>query len=34
LIAVPMALSALLLLRGGIETRGVRLEDIQASLAR
>lgn len=34
LIAVPMALSMGLLLRHGIETRGVRLEDIQASLAR
>lgn len=33
LIAVPMALSALMLLRSGIETRGHRLEDIQASLA-
>jgi putative MFS transporter len=34
LIALPMAVSGVLLLRGGIETRGARLEDIQASLAR
>ena len=34
LIAVPMALSMLMILRHGIETRGARLEDIQASLAR
>jgi putative MFS transporter len=31
-LAVPMALSALMLSRSGIETRGVRLEEIQASL--
>lgn len=34
LIAVPMAISAVMLLRSGIETRGKRLEDIQESLAR
>lgn len=34
LIAVPMAISGVLLLRGGVETRGYRLEDIQASMAR
>ena len=33
LIAVPMALSGLMLLRSGIETRGHRLEDIQRNLA-
>ncbi len=33
-IAVPMAASGILLLRGGVETRGYRLEDIQASMAR
>jgi putative MFS transporter len=33
LIAVPMALSGLLLSRSGIETRGHRLEDIQRNLA-
>jgi putative MFS transporter len=32
LIAIPMALSALMLARSGIETRGQRLEDIQVSL--
>ncbi len=32
-IAVPTALAAALLLRGGVETRGRRLEDIQAALA-
>jgi putative MFS transporter len=31
-IAVPMALSALMLLRSGIDTRGRRLEDIQADM--
>ena len=34
LIALPMAASMLMLLRHGVETRGVRLEDIQASLER
>ena len=34
LIAVPLALSGAMLLRAGIETRGYRLEDIQARLAR
>ena len=34
LIAVPMAASAVLLWRAGVETRGQRLEDIQQSLAR
>lgn len=33
LLAVPMAISGVMLLRSGIETRGHRLEDIQASLA-
>ena len=33
LIAVPMAVSAVMLLRSGIETRGHSLEDIQAALA-
>ena len=33
LIAIPLALSGALLLRAGIETRGYRLEDIQATLA-
>jgi putative MFS transporter len=33
LIAVPMAVSMLMILRHGIETRGARLEEIQASLA-
>ena len=33
LIAVPMAVAAVLLLRGGVETRGYRLEEIQASMA-
>jgi len=33
LIAVPMAISAAMLLRSGIETRGHRLEDIQHALA-
>lgn len=33
LVAVPMAVSAALLLRAGVETRGRRLEDIQAGLA-
>ncbi|MGY4514944.1 MFS transporter [Lysobacter sp. HA18] len=32
LIAIPMAVSMVMLLLSGIETRGVRLEDIQASL--
>ena len=32
LIAVPMAISGVMLLRSGIETRGYRLEEIQASL--
>jgi putative MFS transporter len=34
LIAVPMAISGVMLMRGGIETRGHRLEDIQDALAR
>ncbi|MBS0582557.1 MAG: MFS transporter [Proteobacteria bacterium] len=34
LIALPLALSGAMLLRRGIETRGFRLEDIQARLAR
>lgn len=34
LIAVPMVVSMLMLLRHGVETRGVRLEDIQARLVR
>jgi MFS transporter, putative metabolite:H+ symporter len=34
LIALPMAASAAMLLHHGIETRGQRLEDIQASLSR
>lgn len=34
LIAVPMAISGVLLLRSGIETRGHRLEDIQDALVR
>ena len=33
LIALPMALSAVMLLRSGIETRGRRLEDIQETMA-
>ncbi len=33
LIAVPMAASAVMLLRAGIDTRGRRLEDIQAAMA-
>lgn len=33
LIALPMAVSAVMLWRGGIETRGQRLEDIQTTLA-
>ena len=33
LIAVPMGISAVLLLRHGVETRGRRLEDIQSALA-
>ena len=33
LIAVPMAVSAVMLLRGGIETRGQGLEDIQQALS-
>ena len=32
IIAVPMAIAALLLMRHGVETRGRRLEDIQAGL--
>ena len=32
LIAVPMAVSGVMLWRAGIETRGYRLEEIQASL--
>lgn len=32
LIAIPMAISAVMLLRSGIETRGQRLEDIQETL--
>lgn len=34
LIAIPMTISAVLLLRCGIETRGRRLEDIQQSLSK
>jgi putative MFS transporter len=34
LIALPMVASMLMILRHGIETRGARLEEIQASLAR
>jgi putative MFS transporter len=34
LIAVPLTLAGAMLLRRGIETRGHRLEDIQATLAR
>jgi len=34
IIAVPMVLAALLLMRHGVETRGRRLEDIQAVLTR
>ena len=34
LIAIPLAISAVLLIRSGIETRGYRLEDIQAVMAR
>jgi putative MFS transporter len=34
LIALPMAASGVMLLRSGVETRGVRLEDIQAAFAR
>jgi len=34
LIALPLAISGGMLLRRGIETRGIRLEDIQARLAR
>src|SRR5690606_6427705 len=34
LIALPMAVSAVMLLRHGIDTRGQRLEDIQATLSR
>ena len=33
LIAVPMAISGVMLLRSGIETRGHRLEDIQKVLS-
>jgi putative MFS transporter len=33
-IAVPMAISMVMLMRSGIETRGIRLEHIQASLHR
>lgn len=33
LIAVPMAVAAIMLFRSGVETRGRRLEDIQATLA-
>jgi MFS transporter, putative metabolite:H+ symporter len=32
-IAVPMAVSGVMLLRGGVETRGHRLEDIQDALS-
>jgi len=34
LIALPLGFSGAMLLRRGIETRGHRLEDIQARLAR
>jgi len=34
LIAVPMAISGVMLLRSGIETRGHRLEDIQRVLSK
>ena len=34
LIAIPLAISGFLLLRSGIETRGYRLEDIQATMSR
>lgn len=34
LIAVPMAISGVMLLRSGIETRGYRLEEIQATLSK
>ncbi|TBR13135.1 MAG: MFS transporter [Lysobacter sp.] len=34
LVALPMAVSMLMLWRSGVETRGVRLEDIQTSIAR
>jgi putative MFS transporter len=34
LIAVPMLISAVLLLKSGIDTRGQRLEDIQKAVAR
>ena len=34
LIAIPLAISGFLLIRSGVETRGYRLEDIQATMAR
>ncbi|MEP6940328.1 MAG: MFS transporter [Rudaea sp.] len=34
LIALPMALSGVMLFRGGIETRGIRLEDIQTAISK
>lgn len=34
LIAIPLAISGVLLLRSGIETRGYRLEDIQVAMSR
>ncbi len=34
LIAVPMAISGLMLFRDGIETRGVKLEDIQTAISK
>ncbi|MFZ2235729.1 MAG: MFS transporter, partial [Dokdonella sp.] len=34
LVAIPLGISAVLLLRSGIETRGCRLEDIQAAMSR
>ena len=34
LVAIPLAIAGVLLLRSGIETRGYRLEDIQATMSR
>jgi len=34
LIAVPMAVSGIMLFRGGVETRGVNLEDIQTAISK
>ena len=34
LIAIPLAISGVLLIRNGVETRGYRLEDIQSAMAR